>query len=291
MDPRRPCLDALGALATLRSFHVVDRLDMHTRVCHRAPGYHAALMETAVVRFSHVEFRHGDAPPVLRNLCLSIPPGQLLTLVGRSGAGKSTLLKLVNRLLLPTAGTVYVEGTDTREAEPTRLRRRIGYVMQDAGLFPHMTVAQNIGIVPLLEGWVPDRIDARTRALLDLIGLPPDEFASRYPRELSGGQRQRVGIARALAVDPPILLMDEPFGALDPVTRADIRGAFGRIQREVRTTVMLVTHDIAEAFALGERVGVIDDGDLVVVDTPPRVASSSDPRIRALVDTMPLRPV
>src|SRR3990170_134617 len=213
-----------------------------------------------LVQFDNVEFRHPGGPPILSGLRLSIEAGQMVALVGRSGAGKTTLLKLVNRLLLPTAGAVIVEGRDTREWDGIRLRRRIGYVFQDVGLFPHMTVEENVSVVPRLERWPAARARARAHELLDLVGLPPSTYAARRPRELSGGQRQRVGVARALAIDPPILLMDEPFGALDPVTRGEVRREFARVQERLHTTVVIVTHDIAEAFALGQRVGVIDRG-------------------------------
>jgi osmoprotectant transport system ATP-binding protein len=211
-------------------------------------------------------------------------------LVGRSGAGKTTLVKLVNRLLEPDTGAVLVEGRDTRQWEPIRLRRRIGYVLQDVGLFPHMTVADNVGIVPRLEGWSADRIDARVTELLDLVGLAPQEFRSRWPDELSGGQRQRVGVARALGIDPPILLMDEPFGALDPLTRAELRRQFRQIQQRLRKTVIVVTHDMGEAFVLGDRVGVIDEGRLVALDRPEVVAASKEPFVRQLLDAVPAVP-
>jgi len=239
-----------------------------------------------LLRFDDVAFQHAGRPPVLDHLSLSLEPGQMVALVGRSGAGKTTLLKLVNRLLLPTRGTVMVEGRDTREWDGIRLRRRIGYVFQDVGLFPHMTVEENISVVPRLERWPAGRARARAHELLDLLGLPPATYAARRPRELSGGQRQRVGLARALAIDPPILLMDEPFGALDPATRAEVRREFARLQRELHTTVIVVTHDMAEAFVLGQRVGVIDGGELVVYDTPARVAGSRDPRVQAFIDTL-----
>jgi osmoprotectant transport system ATP-binding protein len=213
-----------------------------------------------------------------------------VALVGRSGSGKTTLLKLVNRLLLPTTGRVLVQGRDTREWDGIRLRRGIGYVFQDVGLFPHMTVEENVSIVPRLEQWTPGRARARAHDLLGLVGLPVGTYAGRRPHELSGGQRQRVGLARALAIDPPVLLMDEPFGALDPVTRSEMRREFGRLQQHLRTTVILVTHDMAEAFALGSRVGVIHAGELVAFDTPARVAASGDPRVRALIDTLPPMP-
>jgi osmoprotectant transport system ATP-binding protein len=209
-----------------------------------------------------------------------------MALVGRSGAGKSTILKLVNRLLLPDSGTVRVEGRDTREWDGIRLRRRIGYVLQDVGLFPHMTVEQNVGLVPQLERWSADRTRHRAHELLDLVGLPASTYATRRPHELSGGQRQRVGVARALAVDPPILLMDEPFGALDPVTRAELRREFWRIRQELGTTVLLVTHDMAEAFALADRVGVFDGGQLVMCDSPDAVAASDNPRVRVFVEAL-----
>jgi osmoprotectant transport system ATP-binding protein len=240
-----------------------------------------------LVRFQDVEFGYAGEHPILSKLNLAIDSGEVLALVGRSGAGKTTVLKLVNRLLLPTSGTVLVEDRATRDWESIRLRRRIGYVFQDVGLFPHMSIEDNVGIVPHLEKWPADRTRSRVHELLELVGLPPPAYASRRPHELSGGQRQRVGLARALAVDPPILLMDEPFGALDPVTRLEVRREFARIQQQLRTTVILVTHDMAEAFATGRRVGVIDRGELVICDTPGRVAASEDPRVRPFVDTLP----
>jgi len=230
------------------------------------------------VRFSY------SGRPVLDGVSLALEGGSTFALVGRSGTGKTTLLKLVNRLLLPDAGAVLVEGRDTREWDAIRLRRRIGYVIQDVGLLPHLTVEQNVGLVPRLERWDAPRIRARVEQLLDLVGLEPSAFATRWPRELSGGQRQRVGVARALAIDPPILLMDEPFGALDAITRAEMHREFRRIQREVRKTVLIVTHEIAEAFALADRVGVLGDGGLVAVGTPQEVARSTDARVRPFVD-------
>jgi len=243
-----------------------------------------------LVTFDDVGFQHPGRPPVLRHFNLTVAPGEIVALVGRSGAGKTTVLKLVNRLLLPASGRVVVEGRDTREWDGIRLRRRIGYVFQDIGLFPHMTVEENVTIVPRLERWPTERAGDRARQLLDLVGLPYSEYGSRRPHELSGGQRQRVGLARALAIDPPILLMDEPFGALDPITRVEVRREFARIQAQLRTTVLLVTHDIAEAFTLGSRVGVMDDGELRACDTPNAVAQSADSRVRAFVDAMPAPP-
>jgi osmoprotectant transport system ATP-binding protein len=243
-----------------------------------------------LVQFDRVGFEYHGHAPVLKEISLSVASGEICALVGRSGVGKTTLLKLVNRLLLPTAGAVLVEGRDTRRWDAIRLRRRIGYVFQDVGLFPHLTVEENVSIVPRLERWPPDRSRRRAHELLELLGLPPSSFASRYPRDLSGGQRQRVGLARALAADPPIVLMDEPFGALDPLTRAEVRQAFARAQAQLRTTVMMVTHDIAEAFALAGRIGVVVSGELLMYDTPARVAASADPRVRAFIDAVPPSP-
>ena len=214
------------------------------------------IVSIAGVRFSY------KGQVVLDDLDLSVAAGESVALVGRSGAGKSTLLKLINRLLLPESGTVVVDGRDTREWDPIVLRRRTGYVLQEIGLFPHLTVEENVALVPRLEGWPDARRRARAHELLELVGLPPAEFAHRWPRELSGGQRQRVGVARALAVDPPIVLMDEPFGALDSVTREELRAEFQRIRRHLRQTVVFVTHDMDEAFALGDRVCVLENGRL-----------------------------
>ena len=238
------------------------------------------------IEFHNVRFTRSADAAVLSDLTLTVETGEVLVLVGRSGAGKTTLLKLANRLLVPQAGDVRVEGRNTRDWNPITLRRRMGYVLQDVGLFPHMTVAQNIGVVPRLEQWPEARIERRVTELLDLVGLPPREYADRWPDELSGGQRQRVGVARALAVDPPILLMDEPFGALDPVTRAEMHREFRRIQSRVRKSVIIVTHDMAEAFALGDRLGVLEDGKLVACDAPARIAASLEPRVRLFLDAM-----
>jgi osmoprotectant transport system ATP-binding protein len=242
-----------------------------------------------LVQFERVEFAYPGRGVVLKNISLSVGSGEICAFVGRSGVGKTTLLKLVNRLLLPTNGAVLVEGRDTREWDAIRLRRRIGYVFQDVGLFPHMTVEENISIVPRLERWPAAKSRSRVDELLALLGLPSSSFGDRYPRDLSGGQRQRVGLARALAADPSILLMDEPFGALDPLTRAEVRQAFTEAQAELGTTVMLVTHDIAEALALADRIGVVVSGELVMYDTPARVSSSTDPSVRAFMDAVPHR--
>jgi osmoprotectant transport system ATP-binding protein len=240
--------------------------------------------KSSAIRFSDVHL--SLAMPVLRGFTLDIAAGNTLALVGRSGAGKSTILKLINRLLLPDSGDVYVESRSTRAWDPYVLRRRAGYVMQEVGLFPHLSIAENIAIVPRLLGWDDRRITSRVSELLELVGLDPGTFAERRPDQLSGGQRQRVGVARALAADPPILLMDEPFGALDPVTRAEIHREFRRIQQRVRKTVVLVTHDMAEAFALGTQVGVLADGVLAVVGEPAIVAQSADSRVRPLLEPL-----
>jgi len=239
----------------------------------------------AAVEFRDVSFTRPGGLRVLDRFNIAVESGEVVALVGRSGAGKSTLLKLVNKLLDPDSGEVIVEGRSTRDWEAIRLRRRVGYVLQEVGLFPHMTIAGNIGLVPKLERWAPGRTEARVGELLDLIGLDRRAFAGRWPDELSGGQRQRVGVARALAVDPPILLMDEPFGALDPVTRVELHGEFRRIQERVRKTVLIVTHDMREAFALATRIGVLDAGRLTAFDTPQAMKTSTDPGVRQLLDS------
>ena len=241
--------------------------------------------DSAVVSFESVSFRFGDCAQILRDVDLKVAASEVLVLVGRSGAGKSTVLKLVNGMLLPSSGSVTVEGSNTRAWDGIRLRRRIGYVLQEVGLFPHMTVEDNIGLLPNLERWPAHRTRERSRELLELVGLPAS-YAMRLPRELSGGERQRIGVARALAIHPPMLLMDEPFGALDPVTRHELQGELRRIQRALGTTVILVTHDMAEALSLAHRVGVIDEGALIACDTPRRIWSSEDTRIRRLLDTL-----
>jgi osmoprotectant transport system ATP-binding protein len=236
------------------------------------------------IEFRDVSFSRPGGRAVLEGITLRVQPGDTLALIGRSGVGKTTALKLMNGLLLPTMGTVVVEGRDTRQWEPFALRRRAGYVLQEVGLFPHMTVRQNVGLVPRLVGWESERIRARVDDVMALVGLPPSEFAERWPAELSGGQRQRAGVARALAVDPPILLMDEPFGSLDPITRAEMHTEFARIQATLHKTVVIVTHDMEEALGLGTRIGILDEGRLVACDGPDVIAHSIDPRVRALFD-------
>jgi osmoprotectant transport system ATP-binding protein len=247
-------------------------------------------MAGPAIEFRDVSFARPGRARVLDHFSLTVESGDVLALVGRSGAGKSTLLKLVNRLLLPDAGAVFVEGRDTREWQPIALRRRVGYVLQDVGLFPHMSIADNVAVVPRLERWRDEQIHPRVAELLDLVGLPAREFAGRWPDELSGGQRQRVGVARALAVDPPVLLMDEPFGALDPLTRAELHAEFRRIRSRLGKTVIIVTHDMGEAFALADRVGVLEEGKLIANDRAATVAASTDPRVRRLLDAVPVIP-
>lgn len=241
--------------------------------------------EQAEVVFSGVTLRRG-ARVVLSGFDLTVRPGEVLALVGRSGAGKSTILKLINRMLVPDAGEVRVAGRPAAEWDRFELRRQVGYVLQEVALFPHLNVSENVAVVPRLLGWPEARIAERVRELLALAELDPDEFAGRRPDQLSGGQRQRVGVARALGGDPPILLMDEPFGALDPMTRADLHRGFLRLQRRLRKTVVIVTHDMGEAFALADRIGVLADGALAALDAPPEMARSQDPRVRGLLQPL-----
>jgi osmoprotectant transport system ATP-binding protein len=236
-----------------------------------------------VIAFQDVSARRG-AREVLSGVTFGVERGEIVALVGRSGAGKSSVLKLINRMLEPARGTVLVEGRDTRTWDSTTLRRQTGYVLQEIGLFPHMSVARNVGLVPALAGWAREQIEARVAELLALVGLPAHEFANRWPDQLSGGQRQRVGVARALAVDPPVLLMDEPFGALDPITRVELHREFRRIQEQVRKTVVLVTHDMREAFALADRIGVLDEGRLVTIGSAADLKQADDPGVRAMLD-------
>jgi len=235
----------------------------------------------AVIEFRRVSFRAANAHLLLSDLSLTVRRGETLVLLGRSGSGKTTTLKLINRLLDPNEGEIQVEGRSTLEWDAIRLRRRIGYVIQDAGLFPHFTVERNVGLVPQLERWPQEKIHARVGEMLELVGMPAGQYLSRYPRELSGGQRQRVGVARALAVDPPILLMDEPFGALDPLTRAEIQCEFQSLQKRLQKTIIFVTHDMREALLLGSRIALMEAGKLVGVFTPDEFLHSSDPTAAA----------
>ncbi len=234
------------------------------------------------IAFHSVHYRVGDSH-ILEDLNLHVESGETLVLVGRSGSGKTTTLKMINRLREPTSGRVMVEGRSTLEWNPIRLRRHIGYVIQEVGLFPHFTVFENVALVPSLEGWDPGRTAERVRTMLDMVGLDPDEFGGRHPAELSGGQRQRVGVARALAGDPSILLLDEPFGALDPVTRAEVRSEFRDLRRRLEKTMVLVTHDVEEAFLLADRIGLMMDGRLRALVTPEEFVGLEDPEARRFV--------
>ena len=224
--------------------------------------------------------------PIIDHLSLTVDRGETLVLLGESGCGKTTTLKLVNRLLTPTSGQVLVEGKSTNDWDPIRLRRRAGYVIQEAGLFPHFTVARNIALVPTLEGWDETRVRDRVHELLSLVGLDPEKFAQRYPSELSGGQRQRVGVARALAADPPLLLMDEPFGALDPLTRAALQTEFAELKERLGKTVIFVTHDVREALLLGSRIALMQSGRIVVLETPSGFLKSENEYARAYLATL-----
>ncbi len=232
----------------------------------------------------------GAVKPILHELHLEIRRGETLILLGRSGSGKTTALKLINRLLEPTSGQVMVEGVSTRDWDPIALRRRTGYVIQDTGLLPHFTVERNVGIVPRLARWPAPRVRARVEEMLELVGLDPGEFSRRYPRALSGGQRQRVGVARALAANPELLLMDEPFGALDAITRADLQQQFRNLKNRLRKTVVFVTHDLREALLLGTRIALLEDGRLSGIFSPDEFMSTSDPVAAAYVSAFALGP-
>lgn len=239
-----------------------------------------------LIECREVSFRLANGRELIGKVNLQIARGETLVLLGRSGSGKTTMLKLINRLLEPTSGEVLVEDRRTTDWDPIRLRRGIGYVIQEAGLFPHLTIERNVGLVPALEGWPADKIAARVAEMLRLVGLEPGEFASRKPRELSGGQRQRVGVARALAADPPILLMDEPFGALDPVTRAELQREFRELAARLGKTIVFVTHDVREALLLGSRIALLAEGKLVAVREPREFLASGEPEIRAFVSSL-----
>ena len=236
----------------------------------------------AAIQFDHASFRlNGRA--LLQDLVLSVKQGETLVLLGRSGSGKTTTLKLINRLLLPTSGKVRVNGRQTSEWDPIRLRRSIGYVIQDGGLFPHFTVERNIALVPRIENWPRAQVDARVRELLSKVGLSED-LLSRYPNQLSGGQRQRVGVARALAADPPILILDEAFGALDPITRSEMQKEFRELQQRMQKAVVFVTHDLREALLLADRIALMEEGRLIVDLPVAEFSRSEDPLVRAYME-------
>jgi osmoprotectant transport system ATP-binding protein len=234
-----------------------------------------------------VEFRNVSydiaGKRILSDVSLGVEAGETLVLLGRSGSGKSTALKLTNGMLFPTEGRVLVEGRSTREWDPIKLKRHIGYVIQDVGLFPHFTVARNIGLVPRLEGWIEADIERRVDQLLEKVGMPAAEFRTRQPKQLSGGQRQRVGVARALAADPPLLLFDEPFGALDPVTRLELQQQFLELQRDFKKTSIFVTHDVREAIRLGSRIALLAQGKVESVSNPDEFQRAQSGEARAFL--------
>lgn len=243
------------------------------------------VMDNPVLELNDVSFQRAQRT-VLDRVSLRLHPGETLVLLGRSGSGKTTLLRLANAMLLPHSGEVSVHGTSTRSWNHIQLRRGIGYVVQEGGLLPHLTVAQNVAFVPTLKGKRLDTLLPRVHQLLEQVGLPPARFANQRPRQLSGGERQRVGVARALCEDPPLLLFDEPFGALDPVTRSDLQALFLRLIQRERAAVF-VTHDLAEALRLGTRIALLVEGRLVLDATPQQFLASDHPEVRALLATYP----
>lgn len=236
------------------------------------------------IEFVHVDYNVSGTRTLISDLNLAIHSHEILILLGRSGSGKTTTLKLINRLLSPTRGEVRVEGRATHQWNPVQLRRRIGYAVQEVGLFPHYTVEANVALIPKIEGWDSNRIERRVTEMLSLVGLPYEQFAQRYPHALSGGQRQRVGLARALAAKPPILLMDEPFGALDPLTRAELQREFKLLQKRLGTTVVFVTHDVTEALLLGDRIALMESGASVGVFTPGEFLNSCHENVKPYVE-------
>jgi osmoprotectant transport system ATP-binding protein len=230
---------------------------------------HPVDVRSPAIQFDRVslQFPNNPAPSVNQCSC-DIPPGKIVVILGPSGCGKTTLLKMVNRLYEPTAGTIYLEGQDIRQIKATTLRQQIGYVIQQSGLFPHMTVAQNVAVVPKLLGWDRSQIQARIHELLTLVELPPNEYRNRYPSQLSGGQQQRVGLARALAGNPNVMLMDEPFGAIDAITRTSLQDEILRLQRHLQKTILFVSHDVEEALRLADYLLIMQRGAIVQYDTP-----------------------
>jgi osmoprotectant transport system ATP-binding protein len=240
-------------------------------------------MADAVIEFRDVSYRLPSGREILHNVSFEVLRGEILVLLGRRGSGKTTALKLVNRLLELSDGELQVDGRLVRDWDVIKLRRHIGYAIQEVGLFPHYTVERNIGLVPAIENWSTEKVANRVKELMNLVGLN-DDIASRYPHQLSGGQRQRVGVARALAADPPILLMDEPFGALDPLTRADLQREFLSLQRKLGKTVLFVTHDLREAMLLGSRIALLEEGNLVSLNSPEGFLNSSEPLVVKYVE-------
>ena len=243
---------------------------------------------SALVKLDDVSKRYGDAI-ALYPTNLSVESSKTTVLIGPSGCGKSTLLRIIIGLIEPDSGSIEFDGKPVTPDDINTLRRRIGYVIQEGGLFPHFSIARNVGLVPALAGWEQQRIDERVRELLSLVGLDPDRFAERFPRELSGGQRQRVGVARALAADPPLLLLDEPFGALDPLTRASLQREFADLTTRLGKTAILVTHDVREALILARRIGLMHKGKLLLLETPEQFLASDHPQVRAYLETLELK--
>jgi osmoprotectant transport system ATP-binding protein len=244
-----------------------------------------ATIESAI-EFRDVSLSIRDRKSIIEHLSFDVRRGETLVFLGRSGSGKTTTLKLINRLLEATDGVIQVESKPTANWDPIELRRHIGYVIQDTGLFPHFSVERNVAVVPRLKNWPEQKTRDRVRELLELVGLDAKLFAHRYPRELSGGQRQRVGVARALAADPPIVLMDEPFGALDPLTRAQLQREFAALTERLKKTIVFVTHDIREAYILASRIGLFKDGRMIELATPEEFATSTDPEAKAFNESM-----
>jgi osmoprotectant transport system ATP-binding protein len=239
----------------------------------------------ALVEFRGVSYEIAGKP-ILQDLSLRVEEGETLVLLGRSGSGKTTALKMINGMLMPTRGQVLVDSRPTTDWDPIQLRRRIGYVIQEVGLFPHFTVGDNVGLVPKLEGWSASDIERRVNLLLEKVGMPPAEFRSRYPRQLSGGQRQRVGVARALAADPPVLLFDEPFGALDPVMRLELQQQFLALRQDFRKTSIFVTHDVREAMLLGSKIALLVEGRLDAVAPPQEFRQARTEEARAFLSCL-----
>lgn len=224
-----------------------------------------------MITFKNVSKQFPDGTTALKDINLHIEKGELLTLIGPSGCGKTTTMKMINRLIEPSGGQIYIDGTSIAEQDPVELRRSIGYVIQQIGLLPHMTIAENIALIPKLKKWEKDKIDARVDELLNLVGLEPSTFRTRYPLELSGGQQQRVGVIRALAAEPPVILMDEPFSALDPISREQLQDELIKLQKEIQKTIVFVTHDMDEAMKIADRIAIMKDGEILQLDTPDNI--------------------
>jgi osmoprotectant transport system ATP-binding protein len=248
----------------------------------------AGIQDGCALECRGVTYRLPSGTALVSDLNLTVARGETLVLLGRSGSGKTTTLKLLNRLLEPSDGEIFIAGRPSSAWDPIQLRRGIGYVIQDAGLFPHWSVERNVALVPQLEHWPEERIRARVKEMLELVGLPPAEFATRRPSELSGGQRQRVGVARALAADQPILLMDEPFGALDPVTRAELQREFRALASRLEKTIVFVTHDVREALFLGTRIALLAGGRLAGVYAREEFLNATEPEVRAFAASLQL---